>query len=169
MGYAHSTPLKGVVQPAKKPTLLVLPCEGRYNNCKILQKIQVSAINEAACDLAREVADEGDCLVAGGVSQTPTYLSGKGKEACQVEFKKQLAAFMKKDVDFLIAEVCIIPYCALPTVSASCSTMYYYELREWKGLINNRLVLACMALESTSQYVTINVPKTSVSQWIVGV
>lgn len=69
---------------------------------------QVTAINEAACDLAREVADEGDGLVAGGVCQTPTYLSGKGKEACQVEFKKQLAAFIKKDVDFLIAEVCVI-------------------------------------------------------------
>ncbi|XP_031558118.1 betaine--homocysteine S-methyltransferase 1-like [Actinia tenebrosa] len=64
----------------------------------------VSAINEAACDIAREVADEGDCLVAGGVCQTPTYLSGKGKEACQVEFKKQLEVFMKKNVDFLIAE-----------------------------------------------------------------
>ncbi|XP_020908218.1 betaine--homocysteine S-methyltransferase 1 [Exaiptasia diaphana] len=63
-----------------------------------------SAINEAACDLAREVADEGDALVAGGVCQTPTYLSGKGKEACQVEFRKQLEVFVKKDVDFLIAE-----------------------------------------------------------------
>jgi hypothetical protein len=54
------------------------------------------------------VANEGDCLVAGGVCQTPTYLSGKGKEACQVEFKKQLQAFLKKDVDFLIAEVCTL-------------------------------------------------------------
>jgi len=63
-----------------------------------------SAINEAACDIAREVADEGDALVAGGVAQTPTYLSGKGKEACQKEFNKQLEVFIKKDVDFLIAE-----------------------------------------------------------------
>ncbi|KAK3750571.1 hypothetical protein QZH41_009813 [Actinostola sp. cb2023] len=63
-----------------------------------------SAINEAACDIAREVANEGDALVAGGVCQTPTYLSGQGKEACQVEFKKQLEVFVKKDVDFIIAE-----------------------------------------------------------------
>merc|ERR1712071_475901 len=32
-------------------------------------------INEATCDLAREVANEGDALVAGGVCQTPSYLS----------------------------------------------------------------------------------------------
>ncbi|XP_048583574.1 betaine--homocysteine S-methyltransferase 1 isoform X2 [Nematostella vectensis] len=68
------------------------------------KKFGCAAINEAACDLAREVADEGDALVAGGVCQTPTYLSGKGKEACQAEFQKQVDVFIKKDVDFIIAE-----------------------------------------------------------------
>uniref|UniRef100_A0A8C6UN78 Betaine-homocysteine methyltransferase n=1 Tax=Neogobius melanostomus TaxID=47308 RepID=A0A8C6UN78_9GOBI len=36
-------------------------------------------VNEAACDLAREVANEGDALMAGGVCQTPSYLSCKSE------------------------------------------------------------------------------------------
>lgn len=66
---------------------------------------QCQAINQAACDIAFEVANEGDALVCGGVCQTPTYLSGKGKEACQEEFMKQIEIFLKNDVDFLLAEV----------------------------------------------------------------
>lgn len=66
---------------------------------------QGAQINEAACDLAREVADEGDALVAGGVSQTPSYLSCKSDADVKSIFKKQLDVFVKKNVDFLIAEV----------------------------------------------------------------
>ena len=66
--------------------------------------MQCSAINKAACELARSVANEGDALVLGGVCQTPTYLSGKGKEAVQAEFKKQVNAFVELGVDFLLAE-----------------------------------------------------------------
>lgn len=66
---------------------------------------QGAQINEAACDLAREVANEGDALVAGGVSQTPSYLSCKSETEVKAIFKKQLEVFMKKNVDFLIAEV----------------------------------------------------------------
>lgn len=66
---------------------------------------QGAQINEAACDLAREVADEGDALVAGGVSQTPSYLSCKSDADVKAIFKKQLDVFVKKNVDFLIAEV----------------------------------------------------------------
>jgi len=63
------------------------------------------AINQAACDIAREVANEGeDVLVAGGISQTPSYLSGKGKEAVQGEFRKQLKVFLDNKVDFMICE-----------------------------------------------------------------
>jgi len=63
------------------------------------------AINQAACDIAREVAGEGDdVLVAGGISQTPSYLSGKGKEAVQAEFRKQLKVFLENKVDFMICE-----------------------------------------------------------------
>jgi len=51
------------------------------------------------------VANEGDALVAGGVSQTPSYLSCKDEAAVKAVFRKQLDVFMKKNVDFLIAEV----------------------------------------------------------------
>lgn len=67
--------------------------------------LQGAQINEAACDLAREVANEGDALVAGGVCQTPSYLSCKSEKEVKDIFKKQLDVFMKKNVDFLIAEV----------------------------------------------------------------
>lgn len=66
---------------------------------------QGAQINEAACDLAREVANEGDALVAGGVCQTPSYLSCKSETEVKAIFKKQLDVFLKKNVDFLIAEV----------------------------------------------------------------
>jgi len=58
--------------------------------------------------LAREVANEGDALVAGGVCQTPSYLSCKSEKEVKAILKKQLDVFIKKDVDFLIAEVEII-------------------------------------------------------------
>lgn len=67
--------------------------------------LQGASINQAACDLAREVADEGNALVAGGVSQTPSYLSGKTKQECQAEFRKQMEVFVKNKVDFIICEV----------------------------------------------------------------
>lgn len=67
--------------------------------------LQGAQINEAACDLAREVANEGDALVAGGVCQTPSYLSCKSETEVKAIFKKQLDVFIKKNVDFLIAEV----------------------------------------------------------------
>ncbi|MEQ2184401.1 hypothetical protein GOODEAATRI_007593 [Goodea atripinnis] len=69
------------------------------------QRFTGQQINEAACDLAREVANEGDALVAGGVSQTPSYLSCKSEEDVKAIFKKQIDVFVKKNVDFLIAEI----------------------------------------------------------------
>ncbi|XP_030049094.1 betaine--homocysteine S-methyltransferase 1 [Microcaecilia unicolor] len=70
----------------------------------VFEKFSGQAVNEAACDIAREVADEGDALVAGGVSQTPSYLSCKSEADVKAIFKKQLDVFQKKNVDFLIAE-----------------------------------------------------------------
>lgn len=64
----------------------------------------VSNINIEACNLAHEVANEGDALVAGGVCQTPAYLSGLGKAAVQAELKKQLDCFVEQKVDFIICE-----------------------------------------------------------------
>ncbi|XP_066932262.1 betaine--homocysteine S-methyltransferase 1-like [Clytia hemisphaerica] len=76
--------------------------DNRGNECAA--KYGVKEINDAACRLAREVANEGDALVAGGISQTPAYLSGLGKEKVQAEFKKQVDSFVANKVDFLIAE-----------------------------------------------------------------
>uniref|UniRef100_A0A3Q3GQE6 Betaine-homocysteine methyltransferase n=1 Tax=Kryptolebias marmoratus TaxID=37003 RepID=A0A3Q3GQE6_KRYMA len=61
-------------------------------------------LENRACDLAREVANEGDALVAGGVSQTPSFLSGKSEEDVKALFKKQIDVYVQKNVDFLIAE-----------------------------------------------------------------
>ncbi|XP_076615066.1 betaine--homocysteine S-methyltransferase 1 [Chaetodon auriga] len=68
------------------------------------QRFTGQQINEAACDLARQVADEGNALVAGGVSQTPSYLSCKSQDDVKAIFMKQIHVFVKKNVDFLIAE-----------------------------------------------------------------
>jgi len=63
-----------------------------------------SAINTAACNLAKEVAAEGGALTLGGICQTPSYLSGKGKVAVQQEFRKQIDVFVKNGMDFLLCE-----------------------------------------------------------------
>lgn len=68
------------------------------------KKHGVRGINNAACELARTVANEGNALVCGGISQTPAYLSGAGKAAVQAEFKKQVDCFVGNKVDFLLAE-----------------------------------------------------------------
>jgi len=62
------------------------------------------AVNQAACDLVREVADEGGALVLGGISQTPSYLSGKPKKDVQAEFRKQVQVFVDNKMDFLLCE-----------------------------------------------------------------
>lgn len=69
----------------------------------------MDAINDAACKLAREVANEGQALVIGGVSPTPTFMNDLGREACIANFKKQVDVFVKNDVDFLLGEVCFSP------------------------------------------------------------
>jgi len=61
-------------------------------------------INEEAVRIAREVGDKYNALVAGGISQTPSYLSGAGKQAVQDVFRQQCDAFKKLGVDFMIAE-----------------------------------------------------------------
>lgn len=88
-------------------------------------------INKAACELAREVADEGNALVAGGISQTPSYLSGKPKDEVQSEFRKQIQVFLDNNVDFLICEyfehieeiewaIQVCKETSLPVVSSMC-------------------------------------------------
>eukprot|EP01084_Bolivina_argentea_P119202 211369_1 len=61
-------------------------------------------INVAACNIAREVANEYGGLFAGGICQTPTYLSNIGKAATKAQFKKQCDIFKRECVDFMIVE-----------------------------------------------------------------
>jgi len=62
-------------------------------------------INEKACEIARDMANEGaGVMVAGGICQTPTFLSGGTKESCKKVFQEQLEVFKNKGVDFMIAE-----------------------------------------------------------------
>uniref|UniRef100_A0A672HVT2 Betaine--homocysteine S-methyltransferase 1-like n=1 Tax=Salarias fasciatus TaxID=181472 RepID=A0A672HVT2_SALFA len=69
-----------------------------------VSNITGAQINSAACDLAREVADEGGALVAGGVSQTPLYANKGSESDVKAIFKKQLDDFLKKDIDFFMVE-----------------------------------------------------------------
>lgn len=64
----------------------------------------VTRINEEGCRLANMAADEFGGIVAGGICQTPSFLSGASKHKVQEEFHKQCRAFQKGGVDFLIAE-----------------------------------------------------------------
>lgn len=61
-------------------------------------------INDTACRIAREVANEGDALVAGSISKCPSYQEGKGKAVVQAQIREQLKPFIKNKVDFIIAE-----------------------------------------------------------------
>lgn len=66
--------------------------------------ITCQQINEMACDIAREVADEGGLLVCAGVSQTPVYKDKSSERQVKAIVQKQLDVFLKKEVDFVIAE-----------------------------------------------------------------
>ncbi|KAK3733619.1 hypothetical protein QZH41_016401, partial [Actinostola sp. cb2023] len=74
------------------------------NRANEAAKYGLKEINESACRLAREVANRGDALVAGGICLTPSYMAGRGKEACQSEFQKQVDILVQNKVDFLIGE-----------------------------------------------------------------
>nr|XP_058918329.1 S-methylmethionine--homocysteine S-methyltransferase BHMT2 [Kogia breviceps] len=63
-----------------------------------------AAVNTAACDLAREVANKGDALVAGGICQTTLYKHHQDEARIKKLFRLQLEVFVRKNVDFLIAE-----------------------------------------------------------------
>ena len=67
--------------------------------------LQGAAINKAACELARQVAAEGDALTLGGVCQTPSYLSAQSKQVVQEEFRKQMNVFVENKMDFILCEV----------------------------------------------------------------
>merc|ERR1719402_928172 len=66
--------------------------------------IGVEAINRAAAKLAKEVAAEGGALTLGGISQCPSYLSGKSEDEVKAEFRKQVKVFVEEELDFLLCE-----------------------------------------------------------------
>jgi len=82
--------------------------EDKLNNRGNLagMKHSVEKINKEAGALAIKVSSEveGELapLTVGGISQSPSYLNGDGKEKVKEEFKKQLRQF--KDLDFLLCE-----------------------------------------------------------------
>jgi len=66
--------------------------------------IGVDAINRNAAKLAKEVAAEGGALTLGGISQCPSYLSGKSEDEVKAEFRKQVKVFVEEELDFLLCE-----------------------------------------------------------------
>jgi len=67
--------------------------------------LQSADINAAACNIAREVANEGNALVCGGLSPVISYLQKKSVDEIRKEFQTQLDVFRVHDVDFILAEV----------------------------------------------------------------
>ncbi|XP_078660797.1 betaine--homocysteine S-methyltransferase 1-like [Branchiostoma floridae x Branchiostoma belcheri] len=61
-------------------------------------------LNHMACVIAKEVVGVSDVLICGALSPTSSYTEGRGKEAVQREFRKQVEVFVEHDVDFLLAE-----------------------------------------------------------------
>merc|ERR1719190_324277 len=61
-------------------------------------------INQAACDIARDVATEFGGLCAGGICQTPIYLTTRNEEQVKKMLGAQCEVFKENHVDFMIAE-----------------------------------------------------------------
>jgi len=61
-------------------------------------------INQAACDIARDVATEFGGYCAGGICQTPIYLSTRNEQQVKAMLGAQCEVFKENDVDFMIAE-----------------------------------------------------------------
>ena len=66
--------------------------------------MQATELNKAACKMAREVANEGNALVSGGLSPVVSFSNGEGEEATREEFRKQIR-IQELQCDFLLAEV----------------------------------------------------------------
>jgi len=67
-------------------------------------KFGAANINRAACDLAKGVAQEFGGLAAGGICQTPIYLTTQDEGQVKAMLGAQCEVFADNDVDFMIAE-----------------------------------------------------------------
>ena len=67
---------------------------------------QLEEMNRAALQLAKEVAQEGDALVAGNICNTNIFLPNDAQriKACRAMFDEQIGWAMQAGVDFIIAE-----------------------------------------------------------------
>lgn len=61
-------------------------------------------INSAACAIAKEVSEEFGTIVAGGITQTETYVTTKDKKKVHEELDKALTVLIENDVDMIIIE-----------------------------------------------------------------
>ena len=67
---------------------------------------QTQRINQAACDLAKGVAQEGGVYFAGCICQTAfLYQKGAGKDVVMKKFRDEIEIFVQNDADILIGEV----------------------------------------------------------------
>jgi len=67
-------------------------------------KYGASNINDAACTLARDVAKQFGGYAAGGICQTPIYLTTQDEQQVKAMLGAQCEVFASRDVDFMIAE-----------------------------------------------------------------
>jgi len=68
------------------------------------EKLTCKEINSAACKIAKEVSEEFGTIVAGGITQTETYVTEKNKAKVQAELAKALEVLIENDVDLIIVE-----------------------------------------------------------------
>ena len=65
---------------------------------------QCREINTAACKIAKEISNEFGTIVAGGITQTETYVETKDKKKVQEELSKAIEVLIENDVDLIIVE-----------------------------------------------------------------
>jgi len=68
------------------------------------KKATCREINSAACKIAKDVSKEYGTIVAGGITQTETYVETKDKVKVQAELTKALEVLIENDVDLIIVE-----------------------------------------------------------------
>jgi len=67
-------------------------------------KFGAKNINTAACDLAKGIAQDFGGYAAGGICQTPIYLTTQDEKQVKAMLGAQCDVFRENDVDFMIAE-----------------------------------------------------------------
>jgi len=68
------------------------------------KKATCRQINKAACKIAKEVSKEYGTIVAGGITQTETYVETRDKAKVQAELTKAIEVLIEEDVDLIIVE-----------------------------------------------------------------